>query len=100
VGASDRSGMWQVDNTPQEIVTACYEIDDETGEEMLQFLEERGIEEGRVTSAFNTWKGRYFLPPTDEPPWSKQEYEEIVGHLEEHPNVRLVDTSPGAGSEG
>lgn len=100
MGASDRSGMHRWNGVPQEIVAACYEIADESVEKMLQFLFTQGFEKDRVKARFNTWKGVYFTVPDDELPWDIEEYEKLRDTLSKHPNVRVIDTSMGSGSEG
>jgi len=100
MGSSDKQGMWAEEGVPQQVVTAAYEVDDETTEEILAFLEVNGVPKERVHADWNTWKGLYFTPPLDEKPWTREEYDKIKEMLALHPNTIQVDTSPGAGSEG
>jgi hypothetical protein len=101
MGASDRSGQWLNHGVPQEIVTACLEVNDEIADVTVRELEAEipGLKD-RVFPRFDTWKGRYFTPPQDEQPWTLDEYERARAFLEKHRNVVQVDSSPGRGSSG
>lgn len=100
MGASDQRGMWKVKGVPQELLLVGYDVSDEAAEELILYLRLLGFPVDRIYPRYNTWKQRYLTPPDDELPWTSEELELLIMHLEPRNDIQMLDFSPGEGSEG
>lgn len=100
MGASDQPKQWNVNGVPQELVSTVHSASEESVQGMINHLIKCGVPIHRLKSRWNTWKGAYWTPPDDEPPWTQEELIQIMDILETHPNVIALDFSAGDGSQG
>jgi hypothetical protein len=74
----------------QEIQITAREADDETQKEMQSYLLEI-MERDCLRVKWDTWKGIYLQPNPDEVPWTFTEFQTLIHHLNQHPNVISLD---------